>query len=61
MNLFFGGATSIPEMMVKVFCLYMISVFAGVVFPRYRVEQSIRWLLRVPLVVGVIAVILNSF
>ena len=60
MNLFFGGATSIPEMMIKVFLLYMVSVFVGVVFPRFRVEQSVRWFLRVPLAVGVLAVILSS-
>lgn len=44
-NLFFGGATSWTEFAVKVFLLYLFSAFVGVVFPRFRVEQSIRWFL----------------
>ncbi|MBU8920504.1 MAG: NADH-quinone oxidoreductase subunit H [Bacteroidales bacterium] len=61
MNLFFGGATSIFVMVVKTFALFMIVVFAGVVFPRYRVEQSIRWFLKVPLAVGILAVIISAW
>jgi len=56
MNLFFGGATSIPEMVVKTFLIFMWCVFVGVVFPRFRVEQSVRWLLKVPTIIGIIAV-----
>jgi NADH-quinone oxidoreductase subunit H len=44
-NLFFGGATNWPVFCVKVFCLYLFSAFVGVVFPRFRVEQSVRWFL----------------
>lgn len=45
MCLFFGGAASWPVFFLKVFLIYMVSVFVGVVFPRFRVEQSIRWFL----------------
>jgi len=45
MNLFFGGAASWPVFFVKVFLIYLFSVFVGVAFPRFRVEQSIRWFL----------------
>ncbi len=58
MNLFFGGATSILEMVVKTFFIFEFCVFVGVVFPRFKVEQSIRWLLQVPAVIGVVAVII---
>ena len=58
MNLFFGGASSWPELIVKVFLIYMWSVFVGVAFPRFRIEQSIRWFLKIPLLLGILAVLL---
>jgi NADH-quinone oxidoreductase subunit H len=56
MNLFFGGATNFGEMMLKTFLIIMWSVFVGVSFPRFRVEQSIRWFLRIPLIIGLLGV-----
>ncbi len=58
MNLLFGGATNWFELIIKTFFIYMWSVFVGVVFPRFRVDQSIRWFLGVPLLFGIIAIIL---
>ena len=58
MNLFFGGATSWFEFAVKVFCIYMISAFVGVVHPRFRVEQSIRFFLKWGLPVGILAILM---
>jgi NADH-quinone oxidoreductase subunit H len=60
MNLFFGGATNWFEFIVKTFLIYFWSVFVGVVFPRFRIEQSVRWFVKVPLLFGVIAIILMS-
>lgn len=57
MNLFFGGATSILILIVKTFLLFMFAIFVGVVFPRFKVEQSVRWFLKVPTAIGIIAVI----
>jgi NADH-quinone oxidoreductase subunit H len=57
MNLFFGGATNWVEFAVKVFAIYMISVVIGVVYPRYRVEQSIRFFLKWGLPVGILAIL----
>jgi NADH-quinone oxidoreductase subunit H len=59
MDLFFGGATSIPQMIVKTFLIMFWSVFVGVCFPRYRVEQSVRWFLKIPALLGVAAVLLQ--
>ncbi len=56
MNLFFGGATSWPEFFLKVFLIYMWSAFVGVVFPRFRVEQSIRWFLVWAVPLGVLSI-----
>ena len=58
MNLFFGGATSWPVFFLKVFLIYMVSVLVGVVFPRFRVEQSIRWFLIWAVPLGVIAMMM---
>ena len=56
MNLFFGGAASWPVFFIKVFLIYLFSVFVGVVFPRFRVEQSIRWFLVWAVPLGIIAI-----
>jgi NADH-quinone oxidoreductase subunit H len=56
MNLFFGGAASWPEFFLKVFLIYMWSAFVGVVFPRFRVEQSIRWFLIWAVPLGILAI-----
>lgn len=56
MNLFFGGATSWPVFFLKVFCIYFVSLFVGVAFPRFRVEQSIRWFMVWAVPVGIAAV-----
>ena len=60
MNLDYGGATNIFSMIAKTFSIYMISVIVGVAFPRFRTEQSIRFFLKVPLVIAVLAVIYVS-
>ena len=57
MNLFFGGAATWPVFFIKVFCIYMVSVLVGVVHPRFRVEQSIRWFLVWGMPVGVLAIL----
>ncbi|MCD4772715.1 MAG: NADH-quinone oxidoreductase subunit H [Bacteroidales bacterium] len=58
MNLFFGGATNWFELILKSFLIYFWSVFVGVVFPRFRIEQSVAWFLKVPLVIGILAIII---
>ncbi|MEA3496353.1 MAG: NADH-quinone oxidoreductase subunit H [Bacteroidota bacterium] len=58
MNLFFGGATNWFELILKTFLIYFWSVFVGVVSPRFRIEQSVVWFLKVPLVIGIIAIII---
>lgn len=57
MNLFFGGATDWPSFFLKVFLLYLWSAFVGVCFPRFRVEQSIRWFLVWPVPIGLLSIL----
>ena len=58
MNLFFGGATNWGILILKTFLIYFYTVFVGMVFPRFRVDQSIPWFFKIPLVFGVLAIIL---
>jgi len=57
MNLFFGGAASWPVFFLKIFLIYFFSLFVGVVFPRFRVEQSVRWFLVWALPLGIAAIL----
>ena len=57
MNLFFGGATNWPVFFLKVFLITMVSVVVGVVSPRFRVEQSIRWFLIWAVPIGILAIL----
>ena len=57
MNLFFGGATSWPELMLKTWLIYMIAVVVGVAFPRFRVDQGIRFFFKIPTLVGIMSII----
>jgi NADH-quinone oxidoreductase subunit H len=56
MNLFFGGATSWPELIIKTFLIYMIAIIVGVAFPRYRVDQGIRFFFKIPTVIGIMSI-----
>ena len=58
MNLFFGGATNWVELIIKSFFIYFWSVLVGVVYPRFRIEQSVTWFLKVPLLIGILAIII---
>jgi NADH-quinone oxidoreductase subunit H len=58
MNLFFGGAGNWFELIIKSFLIYFWSVFVGMVFPRFRIEQSVQWFFKVPLILGVIGILI---
>jgi NADH-quinone oxidoreductase subunit H len=60
MNLYFGGATNLVELIIKTFWIYMFSVFIGAAYPRFRTENSIRFFLKYPTILGIIAVLLFS-
>jgi NADH-quinone oxidoreductase subunit H len=58
MNLFFGGARSVPEALLKIFLIYLWPVIVGAVFPRFRAEQSVRFFLGWPTVLGLAGIAL---
>ncbi len=61
MNLFLGGAGSFYMLMIKTFFLYILtSVAVGVAFPRFRTEQSIRFFLKYPALIGLLSIVIIS-
>ncbi len=59
MNLYFGGATSVLSMVVKTFLIYLYTVIVGASFPRFRADQSIRFFLGIPTLIGIAAVVVQ--
>ncbi len=57
MNLFFGGATGFPELMIKTFLIYMVAIVVGVAFPRFRVDQGIRFFFKIPTLIGIMSIV----
>ncbi len=75
MNLFWGGAPvltlfeggwafmnvvgGLGIMILKTFLIYLYTVIVGASFPRFRTDQSIRFFLGVPTLIGIAAVVLQ--
>jgi NADH-quinone oxidoreductase subunit H len=59
MNLFFGGADNLISMVVKTFLIYFYTVFVGASVPRFKPEQSIRFFLGIPTLLGIAAVVVQ--
>ena len=57
MNLFFGGASGWIELMIKTLAIYMVAVVVGVAFPRFRVDQSIRFFFKYPTLIGIASIV----
>jgi len=57
MNLFFGGATGWIELAIKTWVIYMVAIVVGVAFPRFRVDQSIRFFFKIPTLVGIASIV----
>ncbi len=53
-SLLFGGASSWLGLFVKTFLLYMYPVVVSSVFPRFRTEQSIRFLWFIPTTLAIV-------
>ncbi len=52
-----GTLIGLGELLLKTFLLYMIPVFIGLVSPRFRTEQAIRFFWKWPTFFGILAVI----
>ncbi len=56
-DLFLGGASNFIELLIKTFALYLIPMLYGMVSPRYRTEQAVRYFWGWPLFFGLAAII----
>jgi NADH-quinone oxidoreductase subunit H len=56
-NLFLGGADNLIILLLKTFAIYLIPMLYGMVSPRYRTEQAIRYFWGWPLFFGLLALI----
>jgi len=54
---FTGTLIGLGELLLKTFLLYMIPVFVGLVSPRFKTEQAIRFFWKWPTFFGILAVI----
>lgn len=57
MNLFFGGATNLLILVFKTWAIYMVPVFVAAAFPRFKTENSIRFFLGIPTLIGIAGVL----
>ena len=57
-DIFLGGAENFGILIVKTFLLYMIPVLTGIVNPRFRTEQAIRFFWKWPTALGVLAILI---
>ncbi len=56
-DLFLGGADNLIELLVKTFAIYLIPMLYGIVSPRYRTEQAIRYFWGWPSFFGLLALL----
>jgi len=60
-DLFMGGSGNLLILLVKTFSFFLIPVLYGIVSPRYRTEQAIRYFWGWPSLFGLLAVIQAAF
>lgn len=56
-DLFMGGADNLIVLLLKTFAIYLIPMLYGVVSPRYRTEQAIRYFWGWPAFFGLLAIL----
>jgi len=56
-NLFLGGASSLIELVLKTFVLFIVAVFIGNVYGRFTTIQSVEFLVKVPTVIGIVGLV----
>ena len=56
-DLFWGGAANLWELIAKTFVFFIIAVFIGNVYGRFTTAQSVDFLLKVPTVIAIIGLI----
>jgi NADH-quinone oxidoreductase subunit H len=60
-DLFMGGADNLIVLLLKTFAIYLIPMLYGIVSPRYRTEQAIRYFWGWPTFFGLMAILYAVF
>jgi NADH-quinone oxidoreductase subunit H len=55
-----GVTAGVVTMVIKNFLLYFVNVFVGVSFPRFRTDQSIRFFLFIPTLIGLAGLVMAA-
>ncbi len=58
-NLLLGGASNIIIFIIKVIIVFIIGLFINAVFPRFRIEQAVKYLWRIPTILALAGLILT--
>jgi len=58
-NLFLGGASNIIIFIIKVIIVFIIGLFINAVFPRFRIEQAVKYLWGIPTILALAGLILT--
>jgi NADH-quinone oxidoreductase subunit H len=58
-NLFLGGAANPVTFFVKMLMVFILSLFINAVFPRFRIEQAIRYLWKWPTLLAFLGLIIT--
>jgi NADH-quinone oxidoreductase subunit H len=56
-DLFLGGADSLWMLVIKTFAIFVSIIFIGIVYGRYKVEQAVDFLMKIPTLIGVIGLV----
>ena len=59
MDLFMGGASNVLDLIWKTFALFLFQAVFSIVFPRFKLEQAIDFLWKIPLAIGIIGIIIR--
>ncbi|MBN1433393.1 NADH-quinone oxidoreductase subunit H [Candidatus Fermentibacterales bacterium] len=57
-NLMLGGSGNIVIFLFKMLVVFVLFLFVNAVFPRFRIEQAVRYLWRWPTLIGLIGLVL---
>jgi len=60
-DLFFGGASNLFILAIKIFLLYLYPLFVGLVFPRFAMEDTLLFFWKWPALIGAIGLALAIF
>ena len=56
-DLFLGGAENLVMLVVKTLVIFVTLIFIGTVYGRYKVDQAVDFLMKIPTIIGLIGLV----